>query len=113
MKKSGYLKLWTALWLTVFLSACYDMGTSESKAESLEKGEHVPSVYLVSVNGQYSEKEIETFFAQYGVRGIKRIASQLYQVTLTQDPGLQHLRERATESDVIRHIQRNNIYRKN
>ena len=99
--------------LTILLSACYDMSVSEPKAESPASDNRVASVYLVTVSGQYTEQEIAALFAQYGVSAIKRIDAQLYQVTLTRDPGLQHLQELATESAIIRHIQPNYIYRKN
>ncbi|HED16232.1 MAG TPA: hypothetical protein ENI64_05390 [Gammaproteobacteria bacterium] len=113
MKKTGYLKLCSALSVTIILSACYDTSASEPRAEIPANVNHVPSVYLVSINEQYTEQEIKTLLAKYGVSGIKQINKQLYQVMLTKDPGLQRLQELASETPMIRHIQPNNIYRKN
>jgi len=99
--------------MTILLTACYDMGVSQPRAETPARDNHVASVYLVSVKGQYTEHELATLLAQYGVSGIKRIDKQLYQVTLTKDPGQLRLQKLADESAMIRYIQSNNIYRKN
>lgn len=113
MKNPAGLKLFTVLCLTVLLSACYDMTTSEIKAEPQASDKRVVSVYLVTVSAQHTQQEIETLFAQYGVSELKQIDSQLYRLTLTRDPGLQPLQGLAKQSPIIRHIQPNNIYRKN
>jgi len=112
IKQTGS-RLFTVLSLTILLSACYNKSASEPLPESPASENHVPSMYLVTLSKQLAEQAIETLFAQYGVRELKRVDTQLYQVTLTNDPGLQRLQELAAESDLIRHIQPNNIYRKN
>jgi len=82
-------------------------------ADSSASDNRVPSVYLVTVSGQHSQNDLEALFSRYGLAGITVIGSQQYKVILTQDPGLQRLQKLATESDVIKYIQPNYIYRTN
>lgn len=113
MIKPGGLKLCAVFYLTMVLSACYGSSVSDPKSEAPFSENRIPFVYLVTVAGQPSMQELETLFARYGVSNVKRIDSQLYQVTLIQDPGLQPLQALVKESSMIKHIQPVYIYRTN
>ena len=73
--------------------------------------DRVPGEYLVSVQKGGDEALIRKVFASYSVRDVQPVSDNLFLVKIDQDPGPEEIKRKAEESDRIRGVQPNYVYR--
>jgi len=73
--------------------------------------DRVPGEYLVSVQKGGDEALIRKVFASYSVRDVQSVSDNLFLLKLDRDPGPEEIQRKAEESDRIRSVQPNYVYR--
>ena len=73
--------------------------------------DRVPGEYLVSVQKGGDNALIRNVFATYSVRDVQPVSDNLFLLKIDQDPGPDEIKRKAGESDRIRAVQPNYVYR--
>jgi hypothetical protein len=89
-------------------------GASDDKstpAKTPGNQDRVPGEYLVSVQKGGDEALIRRIFAPYSVRDVQPVSDDLFLLKVDQDPGPDAIKRKGEESDQIRSVQPNFVYR--
>ena len=73
--------------------------------------DRVPGEYLVSVQKGGDDALLRNVFATYSVRDVQPVSDNLFLLKIDQDPGPDEIKRKAGESDRIRAVQPNYVYR--
>ena len=101
-----------AAW-TVAGSAC---GNSPGNPQSAPAGawsqqSRVPGEYLVTLAAPAEVKAITDLYGRFGIKGVKELGSNVFLVTLTEDPGPATMEKIRGENARIKAVQPNYVYR--
>ena len=69
-----------------------------------------PGEYVVTLAAPAEAKAIADVYGRFGIRGIERLASNVFLLTLTEDPGLAAMEKLRVENAHIRAIEPNTRY---
>jgi hypothetical protein len=70
-----------------------------------------PGEYLVTLAAPAEVKAIADVYGRFGIRGIERLADNVFLVTLTEDPGPATMEKLRAEDARIRAVEPNLLYR--
>lgn len=70
-----------------------------------------PGEYLVTLAAPAEVKAIADVYGRFGIRGIKPLGSNVFLVTLTEDPGPATMEKLRAENAHIRAVEPNFLYR--
>lgn len=71
----------------------------------------VPGEYLVTLAARADVKAIADVYGRYGIKGIKKLAGNVFLVTLTEDPGPAAMEKLREGNASIRTVEPNFVYR--
>jgi hypothetical protein len=70
-----------------------------------------PGEYLVTLAAPAEVKAIADAYGRFGIRGIERLGSNVFLVTLTEDPGPETMEKLRAENPRIKAVEPNVLYR--
>ena len=97
-------------------AAVYACGNSPGNAQTAPAGAwsqqtRVPGEYLVTLAAPAEVKAIADLYGRFGIRGIKLLGSNVFLVTLTEDPGPATMEKLRGENARIKAVEPNFVYR--
>jgi hypothetical protein len=85
--------------------------TLVSAAPGWTAQDSVAGEYLVTVNEGVQPELISGLYAHFGVKAIRKLGDNLYQINIENDPGQEKMNEVTSQSKAIKSVQPNYIYR--
>jgi hypothetical protein len=89
----------------VLAFAIASAGATASAQQAIARGE-----YVVTLAAPAEVKAIADVYGRFGIRGIERLASNVFLLTLTEDPGLAAMEKLRVENAHIKAIEPNTGY---
>ena len=97
-------------------AAGYACGSSPGNPQTPPAGassqqSRVPGEYLVTLAAPAEARAIADLYGRFGIRGIKHLGSNVFLVTLTEDPGPATMEKLRGENAHIKAVEPNFVYR--
>ena len=86
-------------------------GAAAAPAGSWSEQTRAPGEYLVTLAAPADVKAIADVYGRFGIRGIERLGSNVFLVTLTEDPGPATMEKLRAENAHIKAVEPNSLYR--
>mgnify|MGYP007070633242 FL=1 len=81
--------------------------------DSSSRQTRVPGEYLVTLAEGVDVKAITDLYGRFGIKGTQGLGSNIFLITLTQDPGPAKMEELRGKNAQIKAVQPNFVYRSN
>lgn len=97
-------------------AAGYACGSSPAGPQTAPAGvssqpTRVPGEYLITLAARADVKAIADVYGRFGIKGIKNLGSNVFLVTVTEDPGPAAMERIRWENSRIKAIEPNFVYR--
>ena len=89
-------------------AAGYACGSSPG---TLSQQARAPAEYIVTLAASAEAKAIADVYGRFGIKGIERLGSNVFLVTLTEDPGPATMEKLGAEDAQIRAVEPNRVVR--